>query len=822
MKNAKTLSKRPAALTPQIAFKSGKIPLYLGLAALIAPTMLLATEVGNSATGSRASTATHSFNIAKQPLYAALNALAEQGGVQFVFTEEMVEGLVSPGVSGDMSLDQALTQALQGTGLRYRISGGTVTLEAKPAAAASSQLSPSTMPAVTVLGQTTYDSTDPYNPAYSLPNASTATKTDTPIMETPFSVQVVPKQVLEDIQAVRSTDALDYVSGVFKASGSGDYLDWTTRRGFSNYPVGDYRDGMPLPLGDFIVGGRDLANTEKVEVLKGPASLLYGMAVPGGVVNYVIKKPLATPYYSLQQQFGSYDFYRTTLDATGPITNDKSLLYRFNLAYKSANSFRDMVNSERVFVAPTITWNISPKTQVNFEMEYDTGHVVFDRGIPAIGRHPAELPRSRFLGEANPPTEYETIILGMNWTHALNDNWTFSHRFNAVYAGVDQVATFPSLVDSNTVNRFGAHSANSPEDQALYFNSINLTGRFDTWGFKHTLLLGGDYYRKSLDNFRASFFGSDVNIYDPAYLGPSIAQANPSLKLDSKNDWFGLYLQDQIKLPLNISMLAGFRYDSAESSVTINNGNPTINPRQDSLTPRGGIVWQAIPELSLYGSYSENFTGINSSGFGGSVLPPETAQQWELGAKAELFDKRLLTTLAWFDLTKQNVGVFNGLLGVNEAIGEARSAGLEADAKGEILSGWNMIASYAYTPDAYVTKGNVDEIDQRLRGVPKHGGSLYTTYEFQAGTLQGLKLGGGVIIRGSQHTDPNANTAVLPGYTTLNLLAAYAWQVGESKLTTQINVNNLLDKEYFPASFGRNGIEVGSPRAFMGSVRIEY
>lgn len=783
-------------------------------------TLLCALISANSAL---AKAEAYQFNISAGNLSTALNKLAETANVDLSYPAEVAKDLKSNGLKGSYTIEQALHHLLQGSGLNYRLAGdSSITVERAAATAAKSH--EDTMPAVTVTAPTGYEADDPYNPDYSLPNASTATKTDTPIMETPFSIQVVPKQVLEDVQAIRSTDALDYVSGIFRASGSGDFFDWTTRRGFNNFPLGDYRDGMPWPLGGGLVGGRDLANTERVETLKGPASLLYGMAVPGGIVNYVTKKPLATPYYSLQQQFGSYDFYRTTLDATGPINDDKSLLYRFNLAYKSANSFRDMVNSDRVLVAPTVTWNISPRTQVNFELEYDTGHVVFDRGIPAIfqGTRPADLPRSRFLGEANPPSEYENLMVGVNWSHAFNDNWTFSHRFNALYFGLEQIASTQTMINPSTINRFVAHSTNGLEDQALYFNSVNLAGHFETWGLKHTLLLGGDYYRKSLDNFKASFTGSNTNIYDPVYLGPSIAQGTPTLNLKSGNDWFGLYFQDQIKLPFNLSMLAGFRYDSAESSVTVNNGKPNKSPRQDSLTPRGGLVWQPIPELSLYGSYSENFTGINSAGFGGSVLPPETAQQWELGAKTELFDKRFLATVAWYDLTKQNIAVFNGFTGFNETIGEARSAGLEVDAKGEILPGWNMIASYAYTPDALVTQGNPNEINNRLRGVPRHGGSLFTSYEFQTGALQGFKLGGGTVIRSSQHTDPTATTAILPGYATVNLLAGYSWKIGGSKLTTQFNVNNLLDKAFYPTSFGRDSIEVGAPRTFMGSVRIEY
>lgn len=766
------------------------------------------------------------FHIPEQKLIPALTEFAEQTGVQLLYSAELAEQLSAHAVNGRYTAQQALDVLLAGSGIVYKyVDKNVITLEAqKKAPEQLNKADPATLKPVTVTGKATYASNDPYNPDYSLPNASTATKTDTPIMDTPFSVQVVPKQVIQDIQGVRSTDVLDYVSGMYKASGSGDWLDWSTRRGFNNFPNGDYRDGAPFPLGDFMAGGMDLANTERVEVLKGPASLLYGNATPGGVVNYVTKKPLSTPYYSLQQQFGSYDFYRTTVDATGPITGDKSLLYRFNLAYKDAGSFRDHVNSDRVFVAPTVTWNISPKTQVNFELEYEKGHAVFDRGIPAIGNRPANLPRSRFLGEPEPLSEFERILAGVNWSHAFNNNWTFTHRFKALYTGADQVASIPTLTANNrTANRAGSFNSVDLGDRHFFFNTINLTGHFDTWGLKNSVLFGADHYRYSHGDLKLSLYSSTIDIYNPVYRGSDFARGvgikpNISNRLD---DWFGFYFQDQTKLPFNLQMLAGFRYDSSESQ-TVFNGNVNKLPRQDSLTPRGGLVWQPVPELSLYGSYSENFTGINSSGIGGSILPPETAQQWELGAKTELFDTRFLATFAWFDLTKQNIAVFNGNIGFSEAIGEARSAGLELDAKGEILPGWNIISSYAYTPDALVTQGAASEVGRRLRGVPRHGGSLFTSYELQTGPLRGLKFGGGAIVRSSQNTDPNVNTAILPGYTTVNLLTSYSWKVGGSKLTTQLNVNNLLDKEYFPTSFGRNNIEVGSPRTFMGSIRVEY
>jgi len=799
-----------------------------GQARMFKPTPIAALLLlGTISLNAMAGDAAQAFNIPAQALDSALTELADQTNLRLLYPAELVGKLRSSPVSGQYTPEQAMQRMLQNSGLTVRkTADDTFTLE--PAANAEPRTA-TTMPAVTVMGKAVYDSTDPYNPDYSLPNTTTATKTDTPIMETPYSIQVVPKQVLEDVQAIRPGDALNYVSGIYQGSAnSGDWLDWTKRRGFDPFPTGDYRDGGAFPLAS-AWGGRDLANIEQVEVLKGPASLLYGQATPGGVVNYVTKKPLATPYYSLQQQFGSYDYYRTTLDATGPITQDKTLLYRFNLAYKDANSFRDTVSSDRIFIAPTVTWNISPRTRMNFELEYDHGHMVFDRGVPAIGSRPANVPRSRFLGEADPQSEFERILVGVNWSHAFNDDWALSHRFTAVYNGIDQVASFPSLnADNVSLNRSFELAKSGLEDDASFFNTVNLTGHIDTWGLQHTLLLGGDYFRQST-KYVITPFSSPINIFNPVYLEregiDNLALGATSFTSSSDRDWFGLYIQDQIKLPYHVHILAGMRYDSSEQiSRNSRRLTPNVSPQQDKVTPRGGLVWQPIPELSLYGSYSENFTGINGTGLGGVLLAPETAQQWEFGLKTEFFDKRFLATMAWFDLTKQNARVADPRdTRFSAAVGEANVAGLEVDLKGEILAGWNMIGSYAYTPDAVTTIGSDAEIGKRFPGVPRHGGSLFTTYELQSGLMRGLKFGGGVIIRSSQHTESTNNDVVLPGYATVNLLTSYSWKVGASKLTTQLNVNNLLNKEYYPAAaFSRNSIEVGAPRTLMGSVRIEY
>jgi len=302
------------------------------------------------------------YHISSGSLSHALSEFAGSSGILLSVDARLTDGKTSKGLEGAYTVEEGFRRLLAGTGLAYQFTADkTVTLKMVESQSLDST---SSLPAVKVVGEAVYDSTDPYNEDYRLPNASTATKTDTPVMETPFSVKAVPKQVLEDQQVVRLEKALQNVAGVVQEASSGLMRDSFVIRGFSTgNDILSYRDGSPYPQngGNAYSTKRDPANLERIEVLKGPGSILFGRAEPGGVVNMVTKQPLDTPYYALQQQFGSFDYYRTTIDATGPVTKDSKLLYRLNAAYEGAGSFTDFANSDRFFVAPVLKWNIGPR-----------------------------------------------------------------------------------------------------------------------------------------------------------------------------------------------------------------------------------------------------------------------------------------------------------------------------------------------------------------------------------------------------------------------------------------------------------------------------
>lgn len=676
--------------------------------------------------------------------------------------------------------------------------------------------------------------------SYKRDTATAATKTDTPIMETPFSVQVVPQQVLRDQQAVRLDQALQNVSNVTRSLspvGAADGVDGFMIRGFQTTTL--YRNGVFRPENHHT----DLANIEQIEVLKGPASILYGRADPGGIVSLTTKQPQATPYYSLQQQFGSYNFYRTTADATGPLSKDESVLYRFNMAYENSGSFRDFVDRKSLFLAPTVQWKISPRTQITAELEYQHVNAKEDGGIPNLGNRPAPIPRSRYLDEPIfGQSKDERVFTGINWSHEFNPDWKIIHRLSGEFIhglGFSGIVPFGTAAADGTLNRYLYYVP--PGSQInRYQSSLNLVGNVNTGLLTHTLLFGYDYlYQTDRTGVNNCCQDYPINIFNHTYLAtpPGIDPAFNNAGFGASRSWHGFYMQDQVKLPFNLHALAGFRYDTVVTADTV---TKETTEKDHRLSPRVGLLWQARPWLSLYGSYTENF-GISNGFFdpGDGIkrpLPSQSAKQWETGVKTEFFDGRLRTTVAYFQLTKTNLAVpdpTNPIL--QKALGEAETRGIELDVTGEILPGWSVIAAYAYMPFAKVTKDFADDggggttpgnTGNRLFLAAKDSGSLWSTYAFQDEELHGLKLrglkvGAGIVAVGERQGDPG-NTFQLPGYVIANTMASYEWRMGMTKMTAMLNVNNVFDRNYSAATLGGFMTMPGMPRFFMGSIRMEF
>ena len=794
------------------------LPLCLGIMTAISSPAYADNTISKA-------TETHPFDIPSQSLHSALAAFAEQSGIQFVYNAEWVKGINSTGIEQNLATDQALQKLLQGTGLTFKYSSNnTVVLERVPHSEAS------TLPAVKVVGKAAYDPNDPYNTDYNRSNASTATKTDTPIMETPYSVQVVPKALIQDQQGVQVGDAIKNVSGVFQGTTFGGFAEQFMIRGF-NTQYANYYDGFRFPASRL-----SLANAERIEVVKGAAANLYGRIEPGGMINIVTKRPQATPYYSLEQRFGSYDLYQTLADATGSINKDGSLMYRVNFEYLDKNSFRDYAFTDRVFIAPSVTWKISDKTQIDLDFMHTNEDTSEDWGIPSnsVTRRPVNIPISRFLGEPTiDKSNTKLYKTGATLTHSFSDDWKVKAKFNYLKRDVDDPQVFPIPFPFAFDLQSGQHLRNyyrAVQNEDSYFGTMDLTGKFKTWGLKHDVLIGWDNYNLvGSRNVTALYAngGNAINIYNPQYNPINTSQLQPNEFYSSGVHWNGVYFQDQITLFEKLHILGGGRYDWAisdsgysDQSVSMALKN-NVGLQNERFNPRLGILYQPWSWLSLFGNYVESLGAANTAlGVDGKVLQPEIAEQYEVGFKTQFFDERLTSNVSFYNLTKQNLAIPIAGSAFFESIGKARSQGVEIDVTGKVSDGLSLVGTYAYT-DAVITKGN--NVGNRLWNVPRNAGSLWAKYDFQQEAVRGLTVGAGVYFQDQKEGDI-ANSYELPGYGRVDALLKYRLPISKTKTSLQFNVENLLDHQYYASSipFNAHSIAPGAPRSFMGSIKVEY
>lgn len=604
--------------------------------------------------------------------------------------------------------------------------------------------------------------------SYNALTSTTGTRIEAPLSDVPISVQVLTEEVIEDRQVVRLQELADNVPGVEVYSGYGGISS-------NDYYIRGFNAGESFRNGfrDFtFISPRDVANVERVEFLKGPASVLYGGGFNfSGAVNTITKRPQDRSFYDISVTIGNYDFYRTTLDFTGPITEDKNLLYRFNMAYENAGSFRDFNRSESFFVAPSITWQIGANTKLTVDFEYQNYDYVFDRGFfPSNIIFDLPISRSLFAEPNFSNANFNSYYFSYNFEHSFSEEWKIRQGFGGliVNGGIDEVTlgNFSSPfveADGRTLTRQGNQTDESQENYSL---QTELIGEFKTDGLQHKLLFGVEYayYKFAYDFYNASV--DPIDIFQPVY-GAKPGEFFPSFAQEYGTTNVGVYLQDLIYFTPNIIGLFGGRFDWNDSFYTDRfTGETFSNTFENNFSPRLGLVYKPLEDTSLYFSWSKSFIPTTFGGITrtGEAFEPETGEQFEIGVKQSFLDNKLSATLAFYHLTKQNVSTTDPI-DPNFSIqtGEQTSKGIEFDLTGEILPGWNLIATYAYT-DAYVSEDNNIPVGDRLTGIPYNTASLWTTYQIQSGDLEGLGFGLGLYYVGDREASLPNNGVKLPSY----------------------------------------------------------
>ncbi|MEH1807640.1 TonB-dependent siderophore receptor [Nostoc sp.] len=649
---------------------------------------------------------------------------------------------------------------------------------------------------------------------YNVPETSTATKTDTPLRDIPQSIQVVPRQVLEDRKVRSLKEAVETVSGVvdggtnFGAPSGGRVI-----RGFVQ--TGNFRNGYRDTNDSFSLTG--IGTIEQVEVLKGPASVLFGAVEPGGIVNVTTKQPLSEPYYSLGFEAGNFGYYQPSIDFSGPLNTDKTVLYRFIASYQDSSGFQDFVHTDITTIAPSITLKLGDRTDLNLYYEYTNYNGYPNQSGSWFFSDGSFLPRSLFLGYPDLTfIDAKTQKFGYTLNQKLSDNWQIRNNFAVATTRTrDAFAGGLDIVDDSSLIDISAERRRYSIDN--YFGQIDLLGKFKTGSISHQLLAGFDFNRNvqifestisdsALPNL--DIFNPDYNISNPVYI--------PNYSFDSSTQSYGAYLQDQISILDNLKLLVGGRLDWVSQNQT-NSGIDSPEQNDSAFSPRVGLVYQPSKSVSLYTSYSQSF--LPTSGFNpdGRAFKPTKGTQYEAGIKTDFLDGKLSTTLAAYQITKTNVTIQDqNDRDAQIQVGEQRSRGIELDITGEILPGWKVIGSYAYT-DAEVTEDIDISVGNKLLGVPENQASLWTTYEIQKGDLKGLGFGLGLFYVG-ERAALSDNSVELPNYWRTDAAIFYR----RDRFNAAINIRNLLDTDYFSSTYGYTlGLERGAPFTIIGSIRWE-
>jgi iron complex outermembrane receptor protein len=762
------------------------------------------------------------FALAAKPLPQALSDFSRVTGLSVIYTDEAPYGLNAPAVSGPMSATQALQRLLGGSGFTFRqIDARTLALEPVPSDGALN-LGATTISAVAEPADST---------SYQPPPTSSVMRSRGLLLETPQTVNVVPAQVLRDQQPRNLDDALANISGITQANTLGSTQDAVMLRGF-----GDNRNGSIMQDGMPVVQGRALnATAERVEVLKGPSSLLYGIQDPGGVVNIVSKKPQLLQSTSLTVRGSTFGNGKNgsggNLDTTGPI-GDSGLAYRRIVDHEDEDYWRNYGTHRESLIAPSLAW-YGDTTQVVFAYEHREFLSPFDRGtaIDPKTNHPLDIPATRRLDEPFNNMEGRSDLYRLEADHDLNDDWKahVGYSWNRETYDASQVR-IASVNSNGTLTRSmdGTRGALTTDR----FATASLEGKVKLGGMQHDLVFGlDDEYRKI---YRAELIRqaqrSAFSYVNPVY-GNDVQGTTVSAKDSAQTDLLrsdSLFFQDAIHLTDQWILVGGARYQMYDQYA--GKGVPfkaNTDGNGQKWVPRAGLVYRYTDELSFYGSYTESFkpnstiAALNDGSVLQGDLQPEQSKAWELGTKLDI-PGRITASAALFDIAKRNVLVSETVSGetVYSVAGEVRSRGLELDASGQLSDRWSLIGSYAYT-DAEVTKDPALQ-GKRLQNVAKHTGSLSAVYD--VGSLIGgddLRVGAGARYVGQREGDAN-NSFNLPGYTVADVFASYNTKIDGQKVKFQVNVKNLFDRTYYTSAASRVFVSMGDARQVSVSSTLEF
>ncbi|MGX9381430.1 TonB-dependent siderophore receptor [Pseudomonas sp. JQ36] len=780
------------------------LAIAIALSAPLLSSPLLAAE---QASGVRA------YNLPAAPLSTTLNQIASQGGLALSLNPSLAAGKTSAPVNGQYDAAGALRAALQGTGLQLEQSStGTYTLVAVPEGTLA-------LPETAVIGVENLETAWGPVEGYTATRTAAGSKTDTALVEAPRSISVATRQQMDDRSVHSLDDAVRYMPGITASSyGSDTRIDWLRVRGFE--PT-QFLDGLPLPRGVYANPKPETWNLDRLALLRGPASSVYGQTPPGGLLDMVSRRPSSDASSEIQLQYGSDNHRQINFASTGKIDEAGQFLYGISGVVRDSDTQIDHIENKRYNIAPSLTWNIDDDTKFTLLTQFtrdDTG--VTSQFYPIQGTK-IDMPFGKISHHKNlgdPDYDFYDrtyYALGYAFEHRLNDVWQFKQNLRYTKSDLSfqtvTVNSYNTEYAGYTVDdqgNVGRGTTNVDEDISQFAVDNNFQADFATGDIRHTLLLGLDHQRSNTNY--TSIFGTapDINVNNPIYGQPISRPPRSSAfyDYDQKTYQTGLYVQDQMALD-QWRLTLGGREDWVHTSTQfINKGDATNTQRDKAFSGNAALSYVFDSGFVPYLSYAESFqptSGADATSTGS--LKPTEGKQWELGIKYQPPGSKTLLSAAVYDLTQKNVAV-NSIVNnvtITSQTGEVKVKGLELEAVSDVTDNLKVIAAYTLAKSEVqkgVDKGN------RLQLMPNQQASLWTDYTWHSGVLDGFGIGGGVRYTGNTYGD-KANTWLgkADAYTVFDASVHYdlgRLDNGLKGASLAVNATNLFDKDYISTCDG--------------------
>ncbi|MBI6854238.1 TonB-dependent siderophore receptor [Pseudomonas cichorii] len=755
------------------------------------------------------------------PLDATLTAIARQSGRSIAFNSTLTRGLTASPLRGRYSVEQAVSEVLRGLPLQLSITpSGTLSIEPRPETSAM-ELSDINVSAAS-------NEQDAWGPAHSwvAQRSATVSKTDTSLLEIPQSVSVITREEMQSRKYDSLADALNYNTSVIsQPNGYSRVADDYRMRGFDIGPRtgGVMRDGMKMQSTQF-EGGQEPYGLERVEVLKGASSVLYGQLAPGGLINAISKRPTLDPLHEINLEYGNHDRQQLSTDHSGRIDEQGRFSYRLTALVRDSGTQYDAIDDDKHYIAPALTWQINDDSRLTLLASHQrtqtslTPPMRYD--ITTFSSTPGyKVPYSLFAGEPD-FDDYDGTLqtFGYLFEQRLSDNLQVRHaaRYFESRTDYDYITLNNSRISGANLSSL-SRTYNSREDIATgWTTDTSLQLDLESGRWKHTLLGGLDYYRKTYDSHRFSGSAPTLDLANPVY--GRLPNVNRSI--DSGSDLhshqLGIYLQEQLKLDDRWLLMIGMRQDWADNS-TLNYRNDSRTGTDDSkVTGRIGLVYLAENGLAPYISYSQSFLPSSGTDANGDAFLPTEGEQYEIGIRYQPAGREMMISAAVYQLTQSNVITSIAGSDFDEQTGKERSTGFEVEAKAQLTRQLAMSAAYAYT-DAHIIKDNDEVLEgSRIEGTPYHNASLWLDYRFDSPGLQGLSVGSGVRYVGTTHTSPSVTDRKIPAYTLFDARISYDlddhWQVSAK-------AQNLTNEKYL---YCANSCRYGDTRSLVGAVSYRW